>query len=214
MLRPLVLGSVLLALAGCGTADAAGERAGSLRLEAAETYVRLVPREGELHIREYVLGTRETDPAAMARQAETVTALVRAAEYCTRRFGLPGFSAVEESLFHDRGVLTVDCRLRTEERNLRRLMASAFGGVLGRPVTLTIGGEIGLHFAGPEIQCRGNNALAIMGKGDQRVIYWRNGTPSFELVFGEHGRDTPSFRPLTRYVMEDSIASGVRPWPR
>ncbi len=153
-----------------------------LNIEAAEIYVCLYPGDGYLHIKEYRLSavTRDTS-------TEKIKSLIEDAKFCEKRFPFRHFTAMEESMKRDRGYITGEYHLMTRERSLVKMMEDSFGKILDRKVKVTINeDDIGLHFIGPDIQVRSNNANGVYGKEDQRVIFWKNGLQYFEVVFGEH----------------------------
>jgi hypothetical protein len=197
------------AQAACATGgSSAGAQA--LGVEAAEVYVELHPTSGFLFVREYHLSTLKPDSATIAAQATEIAGLVQRRGYCKARFAFAEFTSMEEKLYHDRGSITVECSLLSRERNLRTLMTDAFGRVLSRPVHVSVdSAEIGLSHAGLDVQVRGNNSLGIYVKDGQRVIYWRNGTPSFEIVFGPEDRAVSTYRSLAPYVRADVASPEV-----
>jgi hypothetical protein len=196
------LQTLACALGACAGGPSAGAQ--TLAVEAAEVYVELHPTDGFLYVKEYHLSTLKQDSAAIAAQAVKIAGLVQRKSYCIARYPFTVFVSMEEKLYHDRGSITVECRLLSRERNLRTLMSDAFGRVLNRPVNVTIeSGEIGLSYTGPDVQVRGNNSLGVCEKGDQRVIFWRNGTSSFEAVLGPENREVSTYRSIAPYVRAD-----------
>jgi hypothetical protein len=129
---------------------------------------------------------------------------VRSGNYIKARYGLQGFTPMEERIFHDREFVTVKCRLLTKERNLQKMMNSVYSSVLNRHVTITISkGEIGLHFDGPDIAIRGNNAKGVFGKDNRIAIFWRNGERFYEAVFARSGAAEKDFKSIAAYLEKD-----------
>jgi hypothetical protein len=176
----------------------------SLDIEAGETFVQLWPADGFLYVKEYHLGTLKSDPAEIHRQVAHISGLVRSGNYIKARYGLQGFTPMEERIFHDGEFVTVECRLLTKERNLQKIMDSVYSSVLNRHVAITVSkGEIGLHFDGPDIAVRGNNAKGVFGKDNRRAIFWRNGERFYEAVFARSGASEKDFKSITAYLEKD-----------
>lgn len=153
----------------------------TLNITTAETYVRLYPRDGYLQIKEYSLSATSSRTST-----EKVKSLIANAKYCKKRFKFKQFTALEESMKHDRDFITGEYHLMTRDLNLVKMMEDCFGKILDRKVRVTIDeSSIGLHYTGSDIQVRSNNAEGAYEKGDQRVIFWKNGLQYFEVVFGE-----------------------------
>lgn len=183
------------------------EVADNLDLEAGELYVQLSPADGFLHIKEYLLSTRKSDATEIQSQVEKISELVRTARYSHTRFGLSAFTAMEESMSPDRDFITVECKLLTKERDLYKIMGNVYSGLLRRPVTITISKEdIGLHYEGPDIDVRTNNAQGVYRKDDRRIIFWRNGERHYQAVFARHGSTPADFHSLQPYIKE-AVAS-------
>lgn len=176
----------------------------SLDVEARETYVQLYPADGFLYIKEYYLSTLKSAPADIRRQVAGISDLVRSARYCKTRYGLEGFTPMEERIFHDRHFVTVECRLLTRERNLHRVMVNAFSSLLNRHVETVIGkGEIGLYFDGPDVTVRHSNAKGLFGKEKRKAIFWRNGERFYEAVFARAGVAEKDFVSIAPYFERD-----------
>jgi hypothetical protein len=196
------------ALAACA---AGGARAGAqtLGVESAEVYVEINPGNGFLFVREYYLSTLEQDSAAIAAQVAEISALVQSRGYCKARYAFAEFTSMEEKLYRDRDFIAVECSLLSRGRNLRTLFEDAFGRVLNRPVAVSIDSTVGLTYHGLDVQVRGNNSLGVYGNDDESPIYWRNGTPSFEIVFGQADRAVSTYRSLAPYVAADVASPTV-----
>jgi hypothetical protein len=176
----------------------------SLDVEAAETYVQLWPADGFLYIKEYHLSTLKSDPTDIRQQVAHISDLVRSTKYCKSRYGLADFTSMEERIFHDRDFITVECRLVTKEQNLHTLMNNAFSSVLNRNVkTIISEKEIGLHFDGPDVAVRTNNAEGVFAKEDSRVIFWQNGDRFYEAVFARKGAAEKDFKSFAPYFERD-----------
>jgi hypothetical protein len=151
----------------------------NLKLDTAETFVQLYPRDGFLHIKEYSLGATSSRCSI-----KKIKALVEDAEYCRSKFKFDHFTAMEESMKKDRGYITGEYNLMTRETNLVKMMEDGFGKVLDRKVEVSINdGKIGLYYDGEDIQVRSNNAEGAYANGEKRVIFWKNGLQYFEAVF-------------------------------
>ena len=114
-----------------------------------------------------------------------------------------------QQVFDALGADEVDVLLVSRGRNLRTLFKDAFGRVLNRPVTVSIDSTVGLSYRGLDVEVRGNNSLAVYGKDDASVIFWRNGTRSFEIVFGRTDRAVSTYRSLVPYVAADVASPTV-----
>ena len=212
----LTLACALGACAACG--PSAGAQ--MLALEAAEVYVELHPAHGFLYLKEYHLSTLERDSATVATQAAEIADMVQRRSYCIARYPFDGFMPMEEKLYHDRGSITVECRLLSRERDPRALIGDAFARVLNRPVGVTIeSGEIRASYVGSDVQVRDNNSLGVYAKGDQRVIYWRAGTSPLEAVLGSGNRAASTYRSIAPYVRANVASpemteAEIRAWRR
>ena len=177
----------------------------SLDLEAAETFVQLWPADGFLYMKEYYLSTLKSDPAEIHRQVAQIADLVRSANYAKARYGLQGFTPMEERIFHDREFVTVECRLLTKERNLRKIMDSVYSSVLNRPVEITVSkGEIGLHFDGPDvITVQGKDAKGVFVKDNRNAIFWTNGARCYGAVFSRKGATEKDLQSIAAYLEKD-----------
>lgn len=187
-----------------GGGDAPPALVRSLDLEAKETFVQFWPADGFLYIKECYLSTLKSDPAEIRRQVAHISDLVRSGNYIKARYGLQGFTPMEERIFHDRKFVTVECRLLTKERNLQKMMDSVYSSVLNRHVEITISkGEIGLYFDGPGIVVRGSNAKGVFGKDTRKSIFWRNGERFYEAVFARSGVAEKDFKSIAAYLEKD-----------
>lgn len=211
VLRGRWLGLALALACVLGACAAGGARADAqtLGVESAEVYVEINPANGYQFVREYYLSTLEQDSAGIAAQVAELSALVQRRGYCKARYAFAAFTSMEEKLYRDRDFIAVECALLSRERNLRTLFADAFGRVLNRPVAVSIDSTVGVSYRGPDIQVRGNNSLGVYGKDDESAIYWRNGTPSFEIVFGPADREVSTYRSLAPYVAADVASPTV-----
>lgn len=154
----------------------------NLRLNAAETYVQLYPRDGFLHIKEYSLGATSSRCSI-----QKIKSMVADAKYCDSKFKFKHFTAMEESMKMDRGYITGEYNLMTRETNFVKMMEDGFGKVLNRKVRVTISDEkIGLYYTGDDVEVRSHNAEGVFAKEDQRVIFWKNGLQYFEAVFADN----------------------------
>ena len=196
------LASWLLLSTLIGTVQAASLPS-TLGLTTGETYVELHPRDGFLYIKEYYLSTLNSENTR-SKQAEEISSLIRSASYCKKRYGLSIFTSMEERVFRDRGFITVECRLLTRERNLIPLMESVYSSLLNRPVQITIvSTEIGLHYAGTDVQVRSHNSLGVVEKEDGRIIFWKNGISAFESVFANAGSKPADLISMAGYLKEE-----------
>ena len=181
----------------------------TLDLEAAETFVQIHPADGFLYIKEYSLSSLKQDPEEFKSQVETISALAKEARYCKSRYGLSQFEAMEERIYIDRGFVTVECRLLTREKNVKTLIDSVYESLLNRPVSITIvPSDIGLHFFGKDVEIRGTNAKSVFSKGEQQVVFWRNGEEVIETVFARAGSLAKDFRSIAPYFSEDVSSPG------
>jgi hypothetical protein len=162
-----------------------------LKVNCAETYVDLHPLDTYLHVKEYRLGTISQKKNSVKK----IKTLITKAEYCKKRFGFEGFTAIEERMGHDRDFITGEYHLLTREENIIKMLEDAFGGTFGRKVSVSINPkEIELRFEGKDIQIRSNNAKGVYGKENQQMIVWKNGVQHFEVVFGmTEEQSFPSF---------------------
>lgn len=171
---------VLLLLLSLPSLGAAGLPK-TLAVESPEIYVRVHPRDGYLQIREYALST-----TAPAFSPEEIKTLVRHAGYCRLRFAFEHFTAMEESLKRESTGITGDYNLLTRERNVVVMLKDCFSRILARSVRVTVDERhVGVWFEGDDIVVRTNNAEGVYGKGRERVIFWKNGSPYYEVVLGE-----------------------------
>lgn len=206
--RLLVATSAVLLAAGTARAETAAAQ--PLRVEAAETYVELHPASGFLFVREYYVSTLETDSARIMAQVGDLAERVKGRRYCADRYGFAAFTSMEERMYRERGFVTVECSLLSRETNVRTLGEDAFGRVLNRPVSVSVeGDEIHLTFDGEDVQVRGNNAREVLGRETEQMIVWRNGSNTYEVVFGPADRPVSAFRSLAPYVRWDAASPEV-----
>ncbi|WP_420125907.1 hypothetical protein [Longimicrobium sp.] len=209
VLRGHWLTIALACVLGACAADGAPAGAQTLGVESPEVYVEINPANGYLFVREYYLSTLEQDSTAIAAQVAEISALVQNRGYCKARYAFAEFTSMEEKLYRDRDFIAVECSMLSRGRNLRTQFTDAFGRVLNRSVAVSIDSTVGLSYRGLDVQVRGNNSLGVHGKDDESVIFWRNGTPSFEIVFGPADREVSTYRSLAPYVAADVASPTV-----
>ena len=155
------------------------------QIPAHEVYVQLYPRDGYLHVKEYNLGSvlpADSIPSQIARLKAKISAL----ELSESEYIFEVFDAKEESLFMDRGFVTGEYHLKTDERNLNRLIADSFAKVLRRPVTLTINDSgITIEFNNVGLRVADNNSTGVYANSDntRTRMTFRNGQRMYESVF-------------------------------
>ncbi len=155
------------------------------QFHAHEVYVQLYPRDGYLHVKEYNLGSvlpADSIPSQIARLKAKISAL----ELSESEYAFEVFDAKEESLFMDRGFVTGEYHLKTDERNLKRLIADSFAKVLRRPVTLTINDtDRIIEFNSVGIRVADNNSTGVYANSDntRTRMTFRNRQPMYESVF-------------------------------
>lgn len=176
-----ILFSLILAVA-TGPCFAAGLNK-NLHVASTETYVRLYPMDGFMHIKEYALSATSSRTSV-----KKLKELVKNAKYSRKHFGFKTFIPMEESMTRDRNFITGEYRLMTRETNFITMMEDVFSGVLDRKVTVTVSDAIMLHFDGNDIKVRDNNAKGVYEKGKQRLIVWDKKNRYLEVVFGDSGK--------------------------
>lgn len=191
MVRISILAAVFLALlAGSGKmpAQAAGHEVDSPNgIAPREVYIRLYPRDGYVYFREYMVSTPLAADARIKAQVGRIHDLVGDTEFAQSEYGFRHFRLREEKFYEDRGFLTAEHHITTDERNLKKLMEDSFGKILRRDVKVTITEtDIGLHFDRTGLAGISSDTAksAFTNKKDSRaVIFWRNGVEFYEAVF-------------------------------
>lgn len=203
------LSILVLALSGCVAASDA-ESSMQDALIAKEVYVQFHPRDGYLLVKEYAVGLDGRYAAQAREQVAKLGKLVATADYCSSRYGFPGFTSFEERVFHDRGFVTIECHLLTRERNLKSAMRAVYGSVFDRPAEITITPkEVGLHFTGSDIEIRDNNSEGFFGKDDRRVLFWRNGVRDQEIVFAIGDAESRGWESIAPHLEADVASPEV-----
>ncbi len=207
---------VLLAVPSCnwssGPATETGDRTGSQapvaispnQVRPREIYVQLYPRDGYLHIKEYHIESL-LPPDAVADQLEAIRNRIAALEYSESEYRFELFDAKEESWFRDRGFITGQYHLKTDETNVLKLIDDSFAKILRRPVKVKITeSEIILQFPANGVRVADNNATGVYLHREtnwNRVVFG-NDERFYEAVFSldDSGDQTTS---MIEYFPED-----------
>lgn len=216
MMRISILAAILLALlAGSGRmpAQAAGHEADSPNgIAPREVYIRLYPLDGYVYFREYIVSTPLAADARIKAQVGRIRDLVGNTEFARSEYDFRHFRLRQEKLYEDRGFLTAEHHITTDERNLKKLMEDSFGRILRRDVEVTINKtDIGLHFDRTGLASISSPTAkgAFTRKEDSRaVIFWRNGVDFYEAVF-TYEWDEKRYKSLLPYFGGD-LASPER----
>lgn len=184
----MLAGVCLALLAGAGESNAAGHEAASPNgIAPREVFIRLYPLDGYVFFREYMLSTPLNSDTEIKAQVAAIRDLVGKTEFARSEFGFKLFQLREERVYKDRGFLTAEHHITTDERNLKKLMEESFGRILRREVEVTITREdIGLHFDRTGLSSISSDTAkgAFTNKNDTRaIIFWRNGSEFYEAVF-------------------------------
>lgn len=169
-----------------GTAAAANHEADSPSgIAPREVYIRLYPLDGYAYFREYWLHTPLAKDAEIKAQVGRIRALVGRTEFAQAEYGFKLFRPREEKFYKDRGYLTAEHHITTDERNLKKLMTDSFGRILRRDVKVTVTEtDIGLHFDRTGLSnVSSPTAKGAYTKGSRAIIFWRNGAEFYEAVF-------------------------------
>ncbi len=206
MKAPVLLAALFMTLLG-GTLDAsaAGHEAVSPNgIAPREIFIRLYPRDGYVWIRQYWLNTPLRDDTEIKAQVAAIRELVGKTGFAQSEYGFKRFRLREERVYVDRGQLTAEHHITTDERNLVKLMEDSFGRILRREIKVTITKEeIGLHFARTGLSnISSDSALGAYTKDDRAIIFWRNGIEFYEAVF-TYEWDDKRYKSLLPWFGED-----------
>lgn len=182
-------------------------------LEAQEIYVEFYPRDLMVRIREYGISSTLVPETDITQQAALLAQLVAQADYCERRFAIPGYVAAQEVLFATDAptgtAVHVECVLLTAT-GMPQSMETAYATVLGRTVTITEErGQTRLVFAGPDLTVGPNNAEQLLGRGNDTMLVWRARERTYEAVFINNSKPRSDFRGIAPFVSEVPVSSPV-----
>lgn len=189
MIRTTLLAALFLAMPHIsGPAAATGHEAASPSgIAPREVYIRLYPLDGYVYFREYIVSTPLAADAEIKAQVGRIRGLVGRTEFAQAEYGFKLFRLREEKFHEDRGFLTAEHHITTDERNLKKLLEDSFGRILRRDVKVTITEtDIGLHFDRTGLASVSSPTArgAFTNKNDSRaIIFWRNGSEFYEAVF-------------------------------
>lgn len=213
MIRIALLAVLLMMpLAGAGSAAAAGHEARSPSgIAPREIYIRLYPLDGYVYFREYMISTPLTVDAEIRAQVGHIRDLVGETRFAQAEYGFRLFRLREERFYEDRGFLTAEHHITTDEANLQRMLEDSFGRILRRDVEITITDtDIGLHFDRTGLAAISSDTAegAFTNRNDSRaVIFWRNGSEFYEAVF-TYEWDEGRYQPLLPHFGGDLTSPG------
>lgn len=170
-------------------------------LKAQETYIRLDPRNQYVEIIEYNLLSKHTKDKKIKNDLDLLIHNIKESTFAKKKFSFNFFEPLEEKVINEGKYLKGSYYLYTQEKDIRNLLKDVFGKILGRDIDVEITNKnINIIFIAKGYTLGTNNAEGIYGKDDKALISWKNGTPTFELVF----RINPiNMTPLIKYQKSD-----------
>ena len=158
--------------------------ASPLGLLSSEYWLVLSPASKSFIFREYNLRTGSD----VALTGQRVMELVGQGQYPEAEFGFEHFEPLRSSVYPDRGFVTTDHLLHSEESNLLTLVNDSFARILRRPLSVTVSDQtIGVRFNGSGLRVAENNSLGVFAQEDDLVVCFRNGASSYEMVVAQVG---------------------------
>lgn len=153
-------------------------------LRAQETFVRFDPGNQYLEIIEYNLLSENSNNRDVESDVNSLTKSIKKGLFAKNKFKFKYFHPLEEKVTNEGSYIKGSYYLYTQEKNIKNLMADVFSNILNREVDIQITEEnINVIFTATGYTFSTNNAEGIYGNGEKAIISWRNGTPTFELVF-------------------------------
>lgn len=176
----------------------------SNNFKAQEIFIRLDPMNQYLEIIEYNIVTTLHNETKIIDIVKELQDLIKKAKYSQNKYNFKYFIPIEEKLTNEKEFIKGTYYLLTKEKNIKNLLKDTFESIIDRDVTVSLTEkEIGIGFNGKGINIGTNNSLGVYAKEDQRMVYWKNGTQTFEIVFNF---DTNNLIPLTNYVKKNTLS--------
>lgn len=153
-------------------------------LKAQETFIRFDPSNQYLEIIEYNLLTKNTKSKKIKSDVSNLKSNIEKSTFAKNKFKFKYFYPLEEKVTNEGSYIKGSYYLYTQEKNIYKLMEDVFSNILDRKVDIEITKKnINMILKATGYTFSTNNAEGIYGKDEKALISWRNGTPTFELVF-------------------------------